>query len=66
MLHALEHAFEHTLTDVVQAIPILIVVYALLYWIENRLRSTPALLEKSAEFGPVVGALAGLDRKSVV
>ena len=33
MLHALEHAFEHTVTDVVQAIPILIVVYALLYWI---------------------------------
>lgn len=60
MIHALEHAFEHTLTDVLQAIPILLIVYALLYWIENRLRSTPALLEKSAEFGPVVGALAGL------
>lgn len=60
MLHTLEHAFEHTLSDVVQAIPILLIVYALLYWIENRLRSTPALLEKSAEFGPVVGALAGL------
>ena len=60
MLHILAHAFEHTLSDVVQAIPILLIVYALLYWIENRLRSTPALLEKSAEFGPVVGALAGL------
>ena len=60
MIHALEHALEHTLTDVLQAIPILLIVYALLYWIENRLRSTPALLEKSAEFGPVVGALAGL------
>lgn len=46
--------------DVLKAIPILLAVYALLYWIENRLRSTPALLEKSAEFGPVVGALAGL------
>ena len=54
------HALEHTLSDIVQAIPILLIVYALLYWIENRLRSTPALLEKSAEFGPVVGALAGL------
>ena len=60
MLHTLAHALEHTLTDIVQAIPILLIVYALLYWIENRLRSTPALLEKSAEFGPVVGALAGL------
>ena len=60
MLHTLAHALEHTLSDIVQAIPILLIVYALLYWIENRLRSTPALLEKSAEFGPVVGALAGL------
>lgn len=48
------------LIDVLKAIPILLLVYALLYWIENRLRTTPALLEKSAEFGPVVGALAGL------
>ena len=60
MLHTLAHALEHTLSDIEQAIPILLIVYALLYWIENRLRSTPALLEKSAEFGPVVGALAGL------
>ena len=60
MLHTLAHALEHTLSDIVQAIQILLIVYALLYWIENRLRSTPALLEKSAEFGPVVGALAGL------
>lgn len=60
MLHTLAHALEHTLSDIVQAIPILLIVYALLYWIENRLHSTPALLEKSAEFGPVVGALAGL------
>ena len=60
MLHTLAHALEHPLSDIVQAIPILLIVYALLYWIENRLRSTPALLEKSAEFGPVVGALAGL------
>ena len=47
MLHTLAHALEHTLSDIVQAIPILLIVYALLYWIENRLRSTPALLEKS-------------------
>lgn len=60
MVHALEHALEHAIGDVLQALPILLVVYALLYWVENRLRSTPALLEKAAEFGPVVGALAGL------
>ncbi len=54
------HALEHAVGDVLQALPILLLVYALLYWVENRLRSTPALLEKTAEFGPVVGALAGL------
>lgn len=60
MLHTLVHSLEHAFRDVVRALPILLIVYILLYWIENRLRSTPALLEKSAEFGPVVGALAGL------
>ncbi len=34
-------------------------VYALLYYIENRLTNTPALLSRAAQFGPVVGALAG-------
>ena len=56
ILHSFSHAFE----DVVKAAPILLAVYALLYWIENKLRSTPALLERAAEFGPVVGAVAGL------
>lgn len=60
MLHTLVHALEHATLDVLQALPILLIVYALLYWVENRLRSTPALLEKAAEFGPVVGALSGL------
>ena len=60
MLHALVHALEHATLDVLQALPILLIVYALLYWVENRLRSTPALLEKAAEFGPVVGAFSGL------
>lgn len=60
MLHTLTEALEHTFSDVLQAVPILLIVYALLYYVENRLRSTPALLEKAAEFGPVVGAFAGL------
>lgn len=60
MLHLLTHAFEHVVPDVLRAAPILLAVYALLYWIENKLRSTPALLERAAEFGPVVGAVAGL------
>lgn len=60
MLHMLLHAFEHVIPDVLRAAPILLAVYALLYWIENKLRSTPALLERAAEFGPVMGAIAGL------
>lgn len=34
-------------------------MYALLYYIENRLTNTPELLSRAAQFGPVVGALAG-------
>lgn len=60
MLHMLIHALEHVVPDVLRAAPILLAVYALLYWIENKLRSTPTLLERAAEFGPVVGAIAGL------
>lgn len=60
MLHMLMHALEHVIPDVLRAAPVLLAVYALLYWIENKLRSTPALLERAAEFGPVMGALAGL------
>ncbi len=42
-----------------KTVPLLLLVYALLYYIENRLTNTPALLSRAAQFGPVVGALAG-------
>ncbi len=45
--------------DVLKTVPLLLVVYALLYYIENRLTNTPTLLSRAAQFGPVVGALAG-------
>ena len=45
--------------DIVKTLPILVLVYALLYWIEARTRTAPALLEKAARFGPVCGAIAG-------
>ena len=45
--------------DVLRTVPLLLVVYALLYYIENRLTNTPTLLSRAAQFGPVVGALAG-------
>lgn len=45
--------------DIIKTLPLLLLVYALLYYIENRLTNTPALLSRAAQFGPVVGALAG-------
>lgn len=45
--------------DLVKTLPILVLVYALLYWIENRMRRKPVLLEQAARFGPLCGALAG-------
>ena len=59
MLHLLAHIVPEALTDVLLTVPLLLLVYALLYYIENRLTNTPALLSRAAEFGPVVGALAG-------
>ncbi len=45
--------------DIVKTLPLLLLVYALLYYVENRLTNTPALLSRAIQFGPVVGALAG-------
>lgn len=59
MLHILSHVLPEAFFDVLKTVPLLLVVYALLYYIENRLTNTPALLSRAARFGPVVGALAG-------
>ncbi len=45
--------------DIIKTLPILLLVYALLYYVENRLANTPALLSRTVQFGPVVGAFAG-------
>lgn len=59
MLHLLQHVVPEAFVDVLKTVPLLLVVYALLYYIENRLTNTPTLLSRAAQFGPVVGALAG-------
>lgn len=59
LLHILSHVLPEAFFDVLKTLPLLLVVYALLYYIENRLTNTPALLSRAAQFGPVVGALAG-------
>ncbi len=45
--------------DIIKTLPILLLVYALMYYVENQLANTPALLSRVVQFGPVAGALAG-------
>jgi len=45
--------------DVTKTLPLLIAVYALLVYMERRFTHTPALLSRAAQFGPIVGAVAG-------
>lgn len=45
--------------DILKTFPILLAVYALLYLIDTRLRSAPALLQNARRLGPFFGALAG-------
>lgn len=59
MLDEIFHAVAHSLEDVLQTVPILLIVYAILYFLEHKMRSAPHLLEKAQSVGPVIGALAG-------
>ncbi len=59
MAHILLHALTHSLEDVVKSAPILLIVYAVLYWLEHKMRAAPGLMEKAQRVGPVIGALAG-------
>ena len=59
MLHILSHVLPEAFFDVLKTVPLLLLVYALLYYIENKLTNTPELLSRAAQFGPMVGALAG-------
>ena len=57
LLEIIHHVLPEAFFDVLKTVPLLLVVYALLYYIENRLTNTPELLSRAAQFGPVVGAL---------
>lgn len=59
LLEIIHHVLPEAFFDVLKTVPLLLIVYALLYYIENRLTNTPELLSRAAQFGPVVGALAG-------
>ncbi|MGE4548813.1 MAG: putative manganese transporter [Intestinibacillus sp.] len=45
--------------DILKTVPVLLAVYALTYFLETRMRTTPRLLEKTRRLGPCFGALAG-------
>ncbi len=55
MIEIMSEAF----LDIIKTLPILLLVYALMYYVENQLANTPALLSRVVQFGPVAGALAG-------
>ena len=59
IIHELIHAVTHSLEDVLKSVPILFIVYAILYFMEHKMRSAPNLIEKTQRVGPVIGALAG-------
>ena len=59
MSHLLFHAILHSLEDVIKSAPILLIVYAVLFWLEHKMRAAPTLMEKAQKVGPVIGGLAG-------
>ena len=59
LLEIIHHVLPEAFFDVLKTVPLLLIVYALLYYIENRLTNTPGC-SRDLQFGPVVGALATL------
>lgn len=45
--------------DIVKTMPILLVVYMVMYFLETRMQTMPAMLEKVQRLGPAVGAVVG-------
>ncbi len=58
-LHAIEHAFMHSLIDSLKMIPILLVIYLIIAFFENKMNRWQAAAAKYRKLGPVAGALVG-------
>lgn len=58
-VHALEHAFEHSVLDTLQMIPILLAVYLLMEFLEKKMGKWQHSTAHLHQFGPIAGALAG-------
>jgi len=57
MLHALEHAFE----DSIELIPILLITYIFMEWLEHKAKDrTLGMVRVSGKLGPIFGGLFGI------
>lgn len=55
------HAIEHALKDSVVIIPILLITYILMEWLEHRAKDKSLnMIRMSGNFGPAAGALVGI------
>lgn len=60
-LHIFEHALGHSLADTLYLIPILLVTYLVMEWIEHKAaKKTQQAVQKAGSAGPVIGALLGV------
>ena len=57
MLHAIEHAF----LDSIVLVPILLVTYILMEWLEHKAKDkTLGMITVSSKLGPLIGGLVGI------
>lgn len=60
ILHAAEHAFEHTLEESFWVIVILFITYLVMEWLEHRTGDKiQKAVQKAGSLGPVIGSLVG-------
>ena len=61
MLHVLEHALEHTISDVIGLLPFLFVTYLAMELMEHYAGSKfNKAIQNSGKFGPLLGAVLGI------
>lgn len=61
MLHVLEHALEHTITDTISLLPFLFVTYLAMELMEHYAGSKfNRIIQNSGKFGPFFGAVLGV------
>ena len=57
MLHAIEHAFQ----DSIVLIPVLLITYLLMEWLEHKAKDrTLGIISVSGKMGPLIGGVFGI------